>query len=131
MAKDFRIPYIVREITRELERALGIRLGVPMNAKIPPFNEGEEFVDGKMVLHFPGAHFNMVVATAVGHYGQYVGVRQARASLSAEHFSEKVITDLSERLAAQGIAWERSGTWEKKLHFSLSGAQLWALRQSC
>ena len=123
MAKSFRIPYIVREVTRELEKALGIHLGVPMSAKIPPFNGEEEPKGGKVYLHFEGGRsFKVEVSTGVGHYGQYIIIERIGVSMVCWDADA-----LIEKLTAQGVAWERSGDWEEKLRFSLSGQELWAL----
>ena len=122
MARKLTIPYIVREVTRDIERSLGIGLGVPMNAKLPPFNGGEEPIKGKMRLHFEGRSFKMEVSTGLGHYGQYIIIERLEASLVCWDADA-----LIEKLTAQGIAWERSGDWEEKLRFSLSGQELWAL----
>ena len=80
---NFAIPFVIRETVSQLEQMLQIRLGVPMNGKIP----SEEKRDGEAViqLYFPGRRFKMkVVMHDDSHFGLSMSPKEISGVISGE-----------------------------------------------
>lgn len=71
------IPFVVRELTRELERITGLRLGVPVSAMVPPSPDEGQQVEATAHLHFEcGVKFEVALRTGRGHFGQYIVIKK-------------------------------------------------------
>jgi len=111
---------MLRTLVSEIGQSLQMYLGVPMNAELPPSTDDES--EGKAVIHFPGRHFVVRLTSGRGHYGQYVIIREVRASLDfqSRDDAQKWIEKL-QRFSGP-TQWSHENG---KLRFSLAGKR-WA-----